>query len=235
MKKSIVILIVLLANVTFLFGQTEESEQSATVDHYAGKTTVDDGFGGTWNVENIVYVAGTGDDLKEHSVYILRRPSNLALGLPDTTNCKNRQVVVYPDVRPRNYFSGREVVSYSGGNNVYIHRMSGSELLVYWWVGWDDMEKFKKIKEVAFWIPAGSKEASVGPSGYTNYERSIKESLRYMTKEEVERHKAYEAFTSQLYKDSTTLNESWYRELYRVKDNDTKSNHKESLGQDTTN
>lgn len=163
MKKSAVILMIFLANASFLWGQK--------TDYYSGKTSVDDGHGEIWNVENIMYETGTGADRKEHSVYILRRPSNMSAELPDTSTYirKSESVVVIPDGLPGSVLMGEATYFFCG--DVIIQCRPNSELLTYWWVDWD----VRKVKEVAYWFPAESRHTTVRPNQYYSWaEGSIK-------------------------------------------------------------
>ncbi len=132
-------------------------------------------------MKKIVDVTGTGEDRKEHSVYILRRPSNLALGLPDTSVCSNRTAVKFPAMFPPNALTG-DAIHFSFGESFgdgfedgFIESRPNSQGLVYWWVDWST----GKIKEVAYWFPANSPLVSLDPEVFTLHEQSLKESLTY--------------------------------------------------------
>lgn len=104
MKTAIVIFAIIFANTAPSLGRNIEAYYSSEqlvekkskldslygkferIDYYAGKTSIDDGFGGTWNIKNIVHSNEFAPE------YVLWRPSNRFL--------PNRDSILYGGIQP---------------------------------------------------------------------------------------------------------------------------------------
>lgn len=93
MKTAAVILATIIGCATFALGQTgpDNDPQYTVVNHYDGKTRVDDGFGGAWNVHTMV------DEPKSHNYILYRTPDRYFTNSGSLRRQKPREFQMYED------------------------------------------------------------------------------------------------------------------------------------------
>lgn len=179
MKTAISIFTLLLAVPAFSWGQADRTGQEEPVrkellrsspsdypDYYTGKTSVDDGFGGTWNV--IMDEGSVGNDKVD--IMILRRPTS-----PPVT---------------RKYFKsghpieGKRALPAELGVNLafygYIKELSDSACILSYELHEDPFTGEIKYVEFQFWShhDANYLLRAVPPWNYTLYEEILKRTVK---------------------------------------------------------
>lgn len=193
MKRSAIILIMLIANATFSWGQTQA--WISLGDRYASQTSVDDGFGGEWNVEKKRYLkGGIITDVKDgvigeseyHNVYELYRSSDRVFnGL-----AKEMSTRKYGDWLMLNE---KSLLPAAGANAAFYGYLAELKkamdaLSVYFWID----SSTGKITEVGFRFEADNDERvvfSIPAWHFTMYERILKETVFFDFSPELRKQK----------------------------------------------